>query len=112
MSKFEDDIKDLQQHLKIHTNWGDLRGTDRVRFMVLALCGEAGELANLIKKDWRGDPGDRRAEIIRELADVGNYAFMTAEALGADLPSEMLLKLREVEGRATFRGVTGDEAAE
>ena len=108
MSDFQQDIKHLQEHLKLHTNWGNLRGTERVRFMILALCGEAGELANLVKKDWRGEPGDRRAEIIRELADIGNYAFMTAEALGADLPAEMLKKLVEVESRPTFRGVTGE----
>lgn len=109
MSDFQQDIKHLQEHLKLHTNWGSLRGTERVRFMVLALCGEVGELANLIKKDWRGDPGDRCAEIIRELADIGNYAFMTAEALGIDLPAEMLAKLIEVESRSAFRGVTGEE---
>jgi NTP pyrophosphatase (non-canonical NTP hydrolase) len=62
------------------------------------LCGEAGELANECKKSWR-DGHERRDQIISELPDVGNYAFMLAEALGVDLESEMLRKLKEVEQR-------------
>ncbi len=92
---------ELQSHIREHLKWGPLKDEEKVRFMALALCGEAGELANLIKKDWRGDAGvpGRRAKIIEELADVGNYAFMLAEALGVDLPAQMLTKLKRVETR-------------
>lgn len=94
---------ELQAHLLEHLNWGPLNGAEKVRFMVLALCGEAGELANLIKKDWRGDSGDRRGEIRAELADVGNYIFMIAAALNIDLPVVMLEKLKEVEQRPSWK---------
>lgn len=92
-------LTELQAHIESHLHWGPIDEKDRVRFMALALCGEAGELANLIKKDWRGDAGDRREKLIEELADVGNYAFMLAALLGVDLPSEMIAKLKAVERR-------------
>lgn len=62
---------ELDAHIRAHLHWGPLLGEDKIRFMALALCGEAGELANIVKKDWRGDPGDRRAKLVEELADVG-----------------------------------------
>jgi NTP pyrophosphatase (non-canonical NTP hydrolase) len=95
----------LREHIRQHLHWGPLGGADRMRFMTLALCGEAGELANLVKKDWRGDKGipDRRAKMIEELADVGNYAFMIAEILGIDLQKEMLAKLLAVEQRPEWK---------
>jgi NTP pyrophosphatase (non-canonical NTP hydrolase) len=96
-------MDELRAHLKAHLSWGTLEGPDRIRFMSLALCGEAGEIANLIKKDWRGDAGDRRSEIIAELADVGNYVFMLAEALGVDLPAAMLKRLIDVEQRPAWK---------
>jgi NTP pyrophosphatase (non-canonical NTP hydrolase) len=96
-------MHELRALVKTHLGWGPLHGPDKVRFMALALCGETGELANLIKKDWRGDGGDRRDQIGAELADVGNYLFMLAEALGVDLPAAMLNKLIEVEKRPDWK---------
>lgn len=43
-----------------------------VNFLTLAMCGEAGEFANLIKKGWRGDEVDRQ-KLSEELADVRIY---------------------------------------
>ena len=98
------DIDVLMEHLRTHLNWGDLHEEDRIRFLALALCGETGELANLIKKDWRGDDGDRSEKIRSELADIGNYVFMLAVALGIDLHAEMYKKLIEVEQRPAWKG--------
>jgi NTP pyrophosphatase (non-canonical NTP hydrolase) len=94
-------MSELQDHLRRHLGWGPLAGDDKLRFMTLALCGEAGELANLVKKDWRGDAGsnERRVKMIEELADIGNYAYMIAEIFGIDLQTEMLAKLVKVEAR-------------
>jgi NTP pyrophosphatase (non-canonical NTP hydrolase) len=78
---------------------------------VLALCGEAGELANYVKKEWRGDKLDlvaHRAKIESEVADVGNYIFMIAEVLGIDLLSAMRDKLYEVEKRPSWQSREGD----
>lgn len=95
-------MDEIGVYVKRHLRWGGQEGADKVRFLALALCGETGELANLIKKDWRGDPGDRSEKIKEELADVANYSFMLAEVLGINLHDAMAEKFRAVEQRATF----------
>jgi NTP pyrophosphatase (non-canonical NTP hydrolase) len=67
-------------------------------YRAVELAGEVGELCDETKKQWR-DGSDRRDQIVSELADVGNYAHLLALALGVDLESEMLRKLKEVEQR-------------
>lgn len=48
------------------------------RFLALALCGEAGELANMIKKRWR-DNVDLGEEIRDEIADIRIYLELIAK---------------------------------
>jgi len=48
-----------------------------------ALCGEAGELANYVKKEWR-DGITHRPSIIKELFDVLWYCSYLADILGTD----------------------------
>jgi NTP pyrophosphatase (non-canonical NTP hydrolase) len=93
---------ELQRKLVEHLNWCKTEDkTEALRFLALATCGEAGELANLIKKDWRGDSGqEARAEKIdKEIVDLGNYVFMMAFLRGIDLPFAMMEKMIEVEER-------------
>jgi NTP pyrophosphatase (non-canonical NTP hydrolase) len=58
-------------------------------YLSLALCGEAGEFANIIKKVMRGslDVNDKitRVEMAYELADVLIYLGMIANLLDIDL---------------------------
>ncbi len=60
-------------------------GEEDRRFLALALAGEVGEALNLIKKDWRGDGGDRRPALIEELADIAVYLELLARVYGVDL---------------------------
>jgi NTP pyrophosphatase (non-canonical NTP hydrolase) len=54
---------------------------DDLRFFALGLCGEAGELANFVKKRIRD--GDGHDEDLRlECADVFAYTIMMARSLG------------------------------
>lgn len=60
------------------------------RFLCLALAGEVGELANLIKKQWREEFGFPPSEnltpkIIDELADINAYLYLLARTYGIDL---------------------------
>jgi hypothetical protein len=55
---------ELRAHLELHLDWGP-EGDDRLRFLALALAGEAGELANFVKKEWR-DGDDRYNEIVSD----------------------------------------------
>jgi len=53
------------------------------RFLALALCGEAGELANYIKKRWR-DGADFTEEIRDEIADIRVYLELLAKCFDID----------------------------
>lgn len=53
------------------------------RFLALALCGEAGELANMVKKQWR-DGADLSEEIKDEIADVRVYLELLAKCFGIE----------------------------
>lgn len=91
---------------------------ERMRFLAGALSGEAGELQNQIKKEWRGDVDVQISSIGRqdwwnkvkgELVDVANYTHMLAEHLGIDhveLHRMQVAKLLEVEERPTWKGKT------
>jgi NTP pyrophosphatase (non-canonical NTP hydrolase) len=68
------------------------------RFLALALCGEAGELANMIKKRWR-DGADLTEEIRDELADIRVYLELLARCFdieGAKLDEQVQKKLAKV----------------
>lgn len=54
---------------------------DDIRFFSLGLAGEAGEVANFVKKDWR-DATDHNEDLRKEVADVLAYTIMLADALG------------------------------
>lgn len=98
-------LQELHNHIVLHLQHPFDAGPERIRFLTLALAGEAGEMANNVKKEWRGDDIDRAQWLIKlksELADIGNYVFMLAEALDIDLPHAMLTKLIEVEQRPWF----------
>lgn len=63
----------------------------------LALAGEVGELANLVKKYERGDFGfdEMISSLPGELADILIYVVKLAYQSGIDLESAFLSKLQE-----------------
>lgn len=68
------------------------------RFLALALCGEAGELANMIKKRWR-DGADLSEEIKDEIADIRVYLELLAKCFGIEgekLDAQVESKLAKV----------------
>ncbi len=64
------DLYELHKKMTAHL-FPPWSSTDE-RFLALALCGEAGELANMIKKRWR-DGANMRDEVVEELADIRVY---------------------------------------
>jgi NTP pyrophosphatase (non-canonical NTP hydrolase) len=68
-----------QQARENHRTYSDTGDKESdIRFLTLGLAGEAGEVANFVKKRWRD--GDSHDEAIRlEIADVLAYAFMLAD---------------------------------
>jgi hypothetical protein len=67
----------------------------------LAIAGEAGELCNLIKKCLRGDftVPEKRADILREMADIITYCDLAISSLGADTGETVWGKFHEVSDR-------------
>jgi NTP pyrophosphatase (non-canonical NTP hydrolase) len=71
--------------------------TEDVRFLALALCGEVGEFANLVKKEWRGDMVEGMSAKMRaELADIAVYHFLLCTALGINVELAIQEKLPEI----------------
>jgi NTP pyrophosphatase (non-canonical NTP hydrolase) len=71
--------KQADQNHRLYSATGSAE--DDLRFLTLGLVGEAGELANFVKKRWRD--GDPHLEACRkECADVLAYTMMVAQALG------------------------------
>lgn len=80
--------------------------SESVAFTVLALCGEAGEVANLIKKIERGSlqwtDAKVRYDLNMEVADVFTYLILLAGQLGVDLIK--LYELKRIENERRFGG--------
>jgi NTP pyrophosphatase (non-canonical NTP hydrolase) len=75
--------------------FGDSALHDNVPYLALAMCGEAGEFANVVKKIQRGslDPNspETRVRLAEELTDVFVYMLNIAATLDIDL-----LKMYEI----------------
>lgn len=87
--------------------------TDREYFTVptLGLCGEAGEVAEKMKKFFRGDGALDRYAVATEISDVIFYAAVLADRLGFRFDEIMELQVRKINGRidrGTRRG-EGDD---
>ena len=73
-------------------------------FLALAICGEAGELANLVKKMWRGDDVGS-SQIRDEIADLRIYLEHLCRHLQIDLDSACDQKLDEVADRLALKEI-------
>lgn len=67
-------------------------------FFSLELCGEAGELANLEKKVWKGRTIDAAA-FVDEAADVVIAVLNYANSRGIDLADAVERKMAKIEER-------------
>jgi len=70
-------------HLKMTSHLFPAFSNTDERFLTLALCGEVGELANMIKKRWR-DNVDLSEEIRDEIADIRIYLELIAKCFGIE----------------------------
>lgn len=83
-------------------------------YTVLGLSGEAGEVANKVKKALRDDGAEitleRKGQIIEELGDVLWYVAMSAKELGCSLSfvAEQNIKKLSARKAAGTIGGSGD----
>lgn len=102
--RWQERARDVHQRfLKLAQAKGQLKTDPEVlRFLALAICGEAGELANLIKKSWRGDDVDE-GQMRDEIADIRIYLEHISRLLDFDLDEACETKLLEVANRLTVK---------
>ncbi len=81
-------------------------------YPTLGLCGEAGEVAEKVKKMLRDDAGvltdERRAALAGELGDVLWYAAQVATEAGLELDAIAAENLTKLASRAERDSLTGD----
>jgi NTP pyrophosphatase (non-canonical NTP hydrolase) len=80
-------------------------------YFVLGVAGEAGELAEQVKKYHRDDDGqllmERRQAMIKELGDVMWYIAVMAHRLDLSLEEVALLNLEKLADRAARGKIKG-----
>jgi NTP pyrophosphatase (non-canonical NTP hydrolase) len=85
--------------------FGDMQIVHSIPHHTLALAGEVGELANLVKKIERGSLQMRDAKVrhamAMELTDVFTYVLNLAYCLGIDLEQAYMIKRGENDKRFT-----------
>ena len=87
-------LKELQRQFK---EYQEQAFPDRpARFFSLELCGEAGEVANLEKKDWKGVE-IAPADFAEEAADTAIALLNYANARQIDLAVEVERKMSKIE---------------
>lgn len=83
-----------------------------IDYLTLALCGEAGELADKVKKVIRDHEGDytttHRHAIAEELGDVMWYAANLANAIGYDLEGVCKMNIDKIESRRRRGKIHGE----
>jgi NTP pyrophosphatase (non-canonical NTP hydrolase) len=81
-------------------------------YPTLGLCGEAGEVAEKVKKMLRDDAGvlsdSRRAALAAELGDVLWYVAQVATEAGLELDAIATQNLAKLRSRAQRSALAGD----
>ena len=81
-------------------------------YPVLGLCGEAGELANKVKKIFRDDgcilTEARKTEIKKELGDILWYVAEISTTLGLDMDNVAETNIEKLASRLGRGAISGD----
>jgi len=70
-----------------------------VCFLALAMAGEAGEAANVVKKAWRDGVDIDHEKLAEEIAGTACYLIGLASAIGINLDGEMRKQMIAFEAR-------------
>jgi len=81
-------------------------GNTRLTENTLGLCGEAGEVAEKIKKFFR-DEDFSKEEIVKELGDVLFYITALANHIGSDLQIVMNKNIEKLHDRLDRNKIQG-----
>lgn len=98
---------------KAHTTSGDIKiGNSLVLYPVLGLLGEAGELANKLKKVYRDSngvmPEETRKAILLELSDILWYEAEICTQMNVSLDDVAAMNLAKLEKRLVEGKIHGN----
>lgn len=106
-------FNDYQERARKTAIYPDLG--NNLNYVALGLCGEAGELANKVKKIMRDNDGqlteEMRKDIYSELGDILWYLSNTCDELDVDLEGVASFNLHKLESRkerGKLKGSGGD----
>ena len=102
---FKNKTMDLNDYQKMAARTAIYKSTHSVLYPALGLAGEAGEVANKIKKMLRDDDFDR-AGVAAEIGDVLWYIAALSRDLNIDLHDIAMQNLEKLYGRKA-RGTLG-----
>ena len=101
--------------MKLYGDWAEAlvmtEGTDRLFESVLGLVGEAGEVAEKVKKLVRDKSKFTDEDVLNELGDVLYYLTVTSHIFGGSLRKIAELNMEKLNGRkerGTLKG-SGDK---
>lgn len=85
---------------------------DNLWYPALGLCGEAGEVAEKVKKIYRDDGGQvsttKKEDLIKELGDILWYIANIAEEINASMDNIAKVNLDKLAKRTVENKVHGD----
>ena len=100
LQKYLDDVHKVDSFFGIHSL--DEPNTNNLMFFTVALCGEAGEFANMVKKIVRnGVTGYKMNRLMEEMADMLIYFCKVLDVIGGDFDAawntkhDVLIKERD-----------------
>ena len=109
-ASYEKDLRQDADPLLTYSKWVENKimteGADRVVENILGLVGEAGEVAEKIKKLIRDDTRFNDQDIIKELGDVLFYTTALANFYGGNLKVVMQMNVDKLDSRQQ-RGTLG-----
>jgi NTP pyrophosphatase (non-canonical NTP hydrolase) len=91
-------FEELTATLKAFVDERDWQQFHTPKNLVMALCGEVGELTEhfqwLTQEESASLPAAKLSEVADEIADVQFYLLLLARGLGIDVPAAVARKLR------------------
>ena len=101
------DLQTYQDQRKQFAFYSGSETIDDLTYTVLALCGEAGELANKLKKYHRSRTTPDKLVLADELGDVFWYVAAVATELGMTLDEVAEMNLAKLAARKANDVITG-----
>ncbi len=90
--------------MKTLKEWGEPGKLSDIVYLALAINGEAGELAEVVKKAWRDGKELDKDWLVEELGDILWYVAVLAHKIGVPLSEVMEKNVMKLKKRYGVKG--------